>query len=202
MEEVEEKIKRFADTLDDHEDRLPANVITLFQSLLEDFQKERGEQVGEKADVASNSEKLARAKKEMQPQLSKNILTIASHFVDQPAKAKVYMDQSLLNDIDTTYYVLLKGELDGNSIKQIEYDSRLIKNNTLLTLRNNSNNTTLQFYFAVNRDDQPNVLKIMVNPESEKVVQASDIGFDSNNVLFLINNPDPFASDFEVQVPE
>lgn len=202
MEEAKEKIQRFVDTLNDYKTDLPAAFIALFVSILTVFKKERGEQVSEKAEVSSGSEALAAAKKEMQLQLSNNILTIAANFVDQPAKAKVYFDQSLLIDRDNTPYELLSGSIDGNSIKQIEFDSDLVENNTLLTLRNESNNTTLEFYFAVNRGDQPGVQRRMVNPESEVVVQASEIGFDSNNRILLVRNLDAFASDYEVQSPE
>lgn len=202
LENAKYKMTRFVGAFDKFPGKFPESVVKKFQKLLSNFKKEIGEQSDEKADISGNREKLSKARKALQLQLTKNIHVIAAEFPGDKEKAAVYTNQSLLNDVDDSSYELLSGSLDGSSIDQIEYDSDLIKNDTLLTFSNESNNTTLEFYFSVKAGDQPGANKIMVNPDSVEVVQASEIGFDSDNHILQVKNLDAFASDYEVQVPE
>ena len=69
-------------------------------------------------------------------------------------------------------------------------------------LRNQSPDATFEFYFAQSAGDEPGALKALVNPESETIITAAEIGFDSDNVVLQVKNLDPVAADWEVEIPE
>lgn len=202
IEDAEILIKRFSTAVDNHVAELPAAVVTEFQQLLLDYQAARQVQQKEKGEVGGSRDEVHTAQTALQLQLSVNVLTIALKFSNQPEKAAVYFDQSLLNDASGQPFSRISGTVDGNTIAGIEYDSELVSNETLITFRNQSSNTTLEFYFAASAGDEPGALKVQVGPDSEQIISAADIGFDSNNVVLQVKNLDPVAADWEVEIPE
>jgi len=202
IEDAEKLIKRFTTAVDNHALELPPAVQTEFQQLLADYQAARTEQLKEKGEVGGSRDEVHTAQTALQLQLSVNVLTIALAFSGKPEKAAVYFDQSLLNDAAGQPFSRISGSVDGNAIAGIEYDSTLVSNETLITFKNQSSNTTLEFYFATTAGDEPGALKVQVGPDSEQLISAAEVGFDTTSAVLQVKNLDAIAADWEVEIPE
>ena len=202
IEDSEALMERFFTAVDNHASDLPPAVKTDFEKLLSDFEAARKEQLKEKGETGGSRDDVNEAKTALQLQWTENVLTISLKFVGQPAKAAVYFNQSLLNEAAGQPFTRTNGSVDGKAIEVIGYDSSLVKNETPLTFRNQSSNTTLEFYFAAAQGDEPGIHKVLVDPDSEQIVTAAAAGFDSGNVILQVKNLDSLAADWEVEIPE
>jgi hypothetical protein len=176
VENAEILISRFVSAVNNHAAELPESVLT---------------------DFHVNGAQTA-----LQLQWTINVLTVALEFTNQPEKAAVYFNQALLNDVAGQPYARIENSVDGNSIAAIEYETSLVKNKTPLTFRNQSTDSTLEFYFATTQGIEPNGHKIQVDADSERIITAAEIGFDSKNVFLQVKNLDPLAAEWEVEMPE
>jgi len=202
VEGAEMLITRFVKAVNKHNADLPVSVVTDFNKVLKDVENSRKEQLKEKGEVGGSADAVRTTKRELGIQWTYNVFTIAREFIDQPQKADVYINQKLLNDAAGQPFELSSGSVDGNSIAVIEFDSELVDNKTPVTLRNQSPDATFEFYFAQSAGDEPGTLKALLNPESETIITAAEIGFDSDNRTLLVKNLDPVAADWEVEIPE
>jgi hypothetical protein len=202
IENVEILIKRFTTAIDNHAEDLPPAVKNDFNQLLKDYQQARTEQLKEKGETGGSRDNVNNARIALQLQWTMNVLTIALKFSNQAEKAAIYFNQALLNDIAGQPFTRIKASVDGNTIALIDYDSSLVKNETLLTFRNQSANSTLEFYFAKTQGNEAGTLKIQLDADSEQIISAAEIGFDSDNIILQVKNLDPLAADWEVEIPE
>ena len=202
LEQTETLIERFAKAVNKYAADLPAAVPTEFNAHLQDFKDARKEQLKEKAEEKGSEDAIKVAKLALQLQLTGNVLTIAGNNIANPEAAKVYFDQNLLNEAAGQPVSRIKESVDGSSKKPIQYDQELVSNSTVLTFRNFSNKVTLEFYFANVPDAEAGELKVQVGPDSEELITAAEIAFNSTTRILHVKNLDPFAADCEVEVPE
>lgn len=202
LDNAEIIMDRYVTAVNAHAADLPAAVPIKFQQILTDFKDSRKKQLSEKGEVAGSRNARDNAARELQIQLTKNVLFIAYHFAAQPEKASVYFDQSILTKYTGRTVVKIIGSVEGNELQQVRYDAELITNNTPLTFSNTSPITTLEFGFVEVEGNSLSELKVAVPPNESRTITAAEVGFSETNRILQVNNLSSIAAEYVVEMPD
>lgn len=115
LPELQTYSQRFVSVATTYSASLPASFVSDVTTLRNTFINNRNAQLGQKGTVADERSQLTGTRSALCLQLTKNLLTIALHYLGDETKATVYFDQSLIdrkqNDTDTLTETLAPEEL-------------------------------------------------------------------------------------------
>lgn len=195
---------RLIAAINNHRNELPADFGVPFNTLKTNFESSRSSQLDRIADTDGNRVNVVQKREAVAKQATKNVLTLAGDFLDQPEMVNVYFDQSIIlrperqNGVEPEPDVftdavaakasatIMHGGFDANTSFHIV----------------NTGSVRLQFYTA-NMPEDPvpgNVLELAAGEEDDAL--ASALGADSNMFLMAYNPDAAIAGSYEVIINE
>lgn len=154
------------------------------QSLLDSYRTARSNQLQKIGTVSVKKTETAQARTALERQLMRNILALASEFLEDTSKIDTFFDQSIVRRANVQDDGSMIGEIPANQIVNIEEKVFVPAETVEIT---NTGTALLQIGLSDRPDELNTGIGIMLIPNEKRTVPIQDLG-DINNTFLNAKN--------------